>query len=115
MEISNLPPSVPIRALLGATLSFQVTLKQADGQPLDLADQQLQLIVRAPGSQAALLTLGSPDAGISISGNVATITVTPANLAAVAAGKRAYTLTRVQGSVVTPVLSGAFEVRAEVA
>jgi hypothetical protein len=112
-KISNLPESLELQALLGATLTFAVAPKNSDGSAIDMTGQTLTLTVRRQGQTAALLTLTSPSGGISAPGTSATVTITPANTATLGAGEFVYTLTRASGGVVLPLLSGPLSVRAE--
>jgi hypothetical protein len=112
-QISNLPESVPIYALRGATLSF-VADSTVDGVPVDWTGKTLEFTVRSPGTPAPVLALTS-GAGITVTGSQVHVKMTAAQGLGIAPGSYVYTLVYQQGADVFPLMSGKFELRSEVA
>jgi hypothetical protein len=112
-QISNLPESVPIYALRGATLSFAAN-PTIDGVPFDWTGKTLAFTVRSPGTPTPVLALTS-GAGITVAGSQVQVKMTAAQGLSIAAGSYVYNLVYQQGADVFPLMSGKFELRSEVA
>jgi hypothetical protein len=112
-QISNLPESVPIYALRGATLSFQAN-PSIDGQPFDWTNKTLTFLVRKQGDSTPVLQLTSGQ-GITVAGSVVSVKMTAAQGLAIPAGSYVYTLVYEAGGDISPLMSGKFELRSEVA
>jgi hypothetical protein len=102
----------------GATFARQLTWKDTAGAPVDLtaytARMQLRTAIDATG--AAVLELTTENNRIVLGGTAGTIdlTVAATAMAAVAASTYVYDLELVDGSVVTRLVQGTFELRGEV-
>jgi hypothetical protein len=102
----------------GATFTRQLTWKDSAGSPVDLtaytARMQLRTSVEAAGS--AVLSLTTENNRIVLGGTAGTIdlSVEASAMESVAASTYVYDLELVSGSVVTRLVQGTFELRAEV-
>lgn len=112
-QISNLPESVPIYALRGATLGFSANPK-IDGAPFDWTGKTLTFSVRKQGDSNPVLQLTSGQ-GITVNGSVVSVKMTATQGLSIPAGSYVYTLVYEAGGDVSPLMSGRFELRSEVA
>jgi hypothetical protein len=101
----------------GATLLRTLTYRDSSDALVNLTGFTGRMQVRADvESTGTVLSLTTENGGLTLGGALGTIlvTVSATATAAVAAGTYVYDLELVQGSTVTRLVQGSFEVRAEV-
>ena len=102
----------------GATFTRQLTWKDTDGSAINLTGYtaRMQLRSSVDASGAAVLELTTENNRIVLGGTAGTIdlSVSAASMGSVTANTYVYDLELVSGAVVTRLVQGTFQVRAEV-